>query len=116
MIINRDNDRIRLFNRRAAVLGGGQALLISALVGRMYYLQVVEADRYRMLAEENRINLRLLPPPRGRVLDRFGEPLAVNRQNFRVLVVSEQTRDLAATLDALAAVIDLSAAAGALCP
>lgn len=108
MIINRDNDRIRLFNRRAAVLGGGQAMLISALVGRMYYLQVIEADRYRMLAEENRINLRLLPPPRGRVLDRFGEALAINRQNFRVLIVSEQTRDLASTLDALAEVIDLS--------
>ncbi|MBT4740414.1 MAG: penicillin-binding protein 2 [Rhodospirillaceae bacterium] len=106
--MNRDNDRIRLFNRRAVVLGGGQSLLVSALVGRMYYLQVIEADRYRMLAEENRINLRLLPPPRGRVLDRFGEPLAVNRQNFRVLIVSEQTRDLAATLDALADVIDLS--------
>ncbi|NKB43349.1 MAG: penicillin-binding protein 2 [Alphaproteobacteria bacterium] len=106
--MNRDNDRIRLFNRRAIVLGGGQSLLVSALVGRMYYLQVIEADRYRMLAEENRINLRLLPPPRGRVLDRFGEPLAVNRQNFRVLIVSEQTRDLAATLDALASVIDLS--------
>lgn len=108
MIINRDNDRIRLFNRRAVVLGSAQSLLVSALVGRMYYLQVIEADRYRMLAEENRINLRLLPPPRGRVLDRFGEPLAVNRQNFRVLIVSEQTRDLAATLDALADVIDLS--------
>ncbi|MBT7451014.1 MAG: penicillin-binding protein 2 [Rhodospirillaceae bacterium] len=106
--MNRDNDRIRLFNRRAVVLGGGQSLLVSALVGRMYYLQVIEADRYRMLAEENRINLRLLPPPRGRVLDRFGEPLAVNRQNFRVLIVSEQTRDLAATLGALADVIDLS--------
>ena len=108
MIINRDNDRARVFNRRAAVLGGGQALMISALVGRMYFLQVVEADRYRMLAEENRINLRLLPPPRGRILDRFGEPLAVNRQNFRVLIVSEQTRDLQATLDALAEVIGLS--------
>lgn len=108
MIINRDNDRIRLFNRRAVVLGGGQALLVSALVGRMYYLQVIEADRYRMLAEENRINMRLLPPPRGRVLDRFGEALAVNRQNFRVLIVSEQTRDVASTLDALASVIELS--------
>ncbi len=108
MIINRDNDRTRVFNRRAAVLGGGQALLISALVGRMYFLQVVESDRYRMLAEENRINLRLLPPPRGRILDRFGEPLAVNRQNFRVLIVSEQTNDLSATLDALANVIELS--------
>ena len=108
MIINRDNDKTRLFNRRAAVLGGSQALMISALVGRMYFLQVVESDRYRMLAEENRINLRLLPPPRGRILDRFGEPLAVNRQNFRVLIVSEQTRDLDGTLDALANVIDLS--------
>ena len=39
MIINRDNDRARVFNRRAAVLGGGQALMISALVGRMYFLQ-----------------------------------------------------------------------------
>ena len=108
MIINRDNDRARVFNRRAAFLGGGQALMISALVGRMYFLQVIEADRYRMLAEENRINLRLLPPPRGRILDRFGEPLAVNRQNFRVLVVPEQTRDLQATLDALAELIGLS--------
>lgn len=108
MIINRDNDRIRLFNRRAAVLGGGKALLLSTLVGRMYYLQVIEADRYRMLAEENRINLRLLPPPRGRILDRFGEALAVNRQNFRVLIVSEQARDVVATLDALAEVIELS--------
>ena len=108
MIINRDNDRTRVFNRRAAVLGGSQALLISALVGRMYFLQVIEADRYRMLAEENRINLRLLPPPRGRILDRFGEPLAINRQNFRVLIVSEQTNDLDATLDALANVIQLS--------
>lgn len=108
MIINRDNDRIRLFNRRAVVLGGGKALLLSTLVGRMYYLQVIEADRYRMLAEENRINLRLLPPPRGRILDRFGEALAVNRQNFRVLIVSEQTRDVASTLDALAEVIELS--------
>ena len=108
MIINRDNDRTRVFNRRAALLGGAQALMISALAGRMYFLQVVEADRYRMLAEENRINLRLLPPPRGRILDRFGEPLAVNRQNFRVLIVSEQTRDLDGTLDALAEIIDLS--------
>lgn len=108
MIINRDNDRIRLFNRRALVLGGGKALLLSTLIGRMYYLQVIEADKYRMLAEENRINMRLLLPPRGRILDRFGEPLAVNRQNFRVLIVSEQTRDLASTLDALAEVIELS--------
>ena len=60
-----------------------------------------EADRYSMLADENRINLRLLPPPRGRILDRFGVPLADNRQNYRLVIVAEQAGDIAATLDAL---------------
>lgn len=106
----RDHDRARMVTRRAAVLGGGKLLLLSALVGRMYYLQVVEADRYRMLAEENRISMRLVAPPRGRIFDRNGVPLAVNEQNFRVLVVLEQARNLDATLDALSRVIPLTAA------
>ncbi|MBW7849378.1 MAG: penicillin-binding protein 2 [Rhodospirillales bacterium] len=105
-----DQERNRLFGRRAALLAGGKVVLISALVGRMYYLQVLEADRYRMLAEENRINLRLLPPPRGRILDRNGVPLAVNEQNFRLLVVSEQTDNLDTTLDALARLVPLGEA------
>ena len=82
--MNRDPDRHKLFTRRAAFLAGGQAVLMTALAGRLYYLQVIEADRYATLADENRINLRLLAPPRGRVLDRFGAPLAENQQNYRV--------------------------------
>ena len=107
-MIGRDVDRSKVFNRRGAILAGGQAVLLSALFGRMYYLQVVESDRYRMLAEENRINFRLLPPPRGRILDRFGVALADNRQNFRVLLISEQTSDIEGTLDALAQVVEVS--------
>ena len=56
----------KTFTRRAILLGGGQALLFSALVGRMYYLQVLQTDQYRLLAEENRANLHLLPPLRAR--------------------------------------------------
>ena len=72
----------KALTRRAAVLAAGQALLVAGLAGRMYQLQILEADRYRVLADENRINLRLLAPPRGRILDRFGVPLADNRQNY----------------------------------
>ncbi|MDX2145431.1 MAG: penicillin-binding protein 2 [Rhodospirillaceae bacterium] len=108
MMINRDSEWARMFNRRAAVLAGGQAALVAALGARLYYLQVIESDRYKMLAEDNRINMQLLPPPRGRILDRFGQPLAINQQNFRVLVVPEQAQKLSATLDALARIIPVA--------
>ena len=108
LTINRDSDRSKVFGRRAAVLGSGKLALVGALFGRMHFLQVTEADQYNMLAEENRINLRLLAPPRGRVIDRFGEPLAITRQNFRVLIVAEKTTDIAKTLNTLGQIIKLS--------
>ena len=103
-----DNDRSKLFNRRALMLAGGKGVLVSALIARMYYLQVVEADRYAMLAHDNRVSMRLLAPPRGLILDRNGIAMAVNQHNYRVLVVSEQTPSLDYTLDALAQIITLT--------
>jgi penicillin-binding protein 2 len=106
--VNRDQERTKLFTRRALLLGGGQALLVSALTARMYYLQVVESERYRMLAEDNRINLRLLPPQRGRIFDRFGVPMAANQQNYRVIMVAEQTPSVSKTLAKLGNIIELT--------
>jgi penicillin-binding protein 2 len=103
--MGRDLDRQKQFTRRALLLGGGQALLLTALAGRLHYLQVIESDRYLTLAEDNRINLRLIAPKRGRILDRLGRPLAVNRQEFRLVVTAEQARDVERTLDAVARLI-----------
>ena len=104
-----DSERHKLFSRRAAILIGGKAVLLSGLVGRMYYLQVIESERYRVLAEENRINLRLLAPPRGHIVDRFGVAMADNRQNYRVLLNAENTPDIEATLDVLGRIIPIGA-------
>ncbi len=103
-----DVQRLRLFTRRSALIAGGQLALFGGLIARMYYLQVVESARYKVLSDDNRISLRLLPPPRGRIVDRDGEPLAVNRPNYRVVVIPEQTGSVAATLDALAEIVPLS--------
>src|SRR5215831_2173985 len=99
-----------VLSRRAAVLGLGQSALLGALAGRMYQLQILESDRYSILADDNRISLRLLPPPRGRILDRFGVPLADNHQNYRLVIVAEQAGDIPATLDALASLIEIGEA------
>lgn len=104
-VTGRDMERQRLVGRRALVLGGGQLALFGALIGRMYYLQVEQADRYATLADDNRINLRLLPPARGKLLDRFGEPIAINNQDFRVTLVAEQADDVEGTLRALTDIV-----------
>ncbi len=108
-MLNRGEDQYRVFSRRAAILVGGKAVLLSALIGRMYYLQVIEADRYQLMAEENRINLRLLTPSRGQIFDRFGVPLAINQQNYQVLIKSENNPDIEKTLTHLGRLIPLSA-------
>lgn len=108
-MITRDGDKGKMLTRRAAMLAGGELFLSSFLLGRMYYLQVLESDRYKTLAEENRISTRLLAPPRGLIFDRFGRPMAQNNQNFRVLVISEQTEgNLNATLEALNRILPLT--------
>ncbi len=103
-----DNDRARIFTRRAMMLAGGQAVLMSTLVGRMYYLQVVEADKYRMQADDNRISTQLLAPSRGLILDRNGIAMAVNQHNYVVQVIPEQTPSIDYTLDQLSQIILLT--------
>jgi penicillin-binding protein 2 len=104
----RDTHQQKSLTRRAAILGGGQVLLTGALVARLYQLQVFEKDRYRLMADENRINLRFLVPPRGRIFDRFGVELADNRQNYRVVIVPEETTDIEATLTAIGGLIEIT--------
>lgn len=101
-------NQAKVFSRRAMILGGMQATLVGTLIARLYYLQVVESEKYRLLADENRINLRLLPPSRGLILDRFGVPLAANFPNYRAILVAEQTKDLEQTLGDFARLVPLS--------
>ena len=101
-------ERQRVTTRRAALLIGGKLLIASILAGRMYHLQVFRSERYKLQADGNRVRIRPLAPARGRILDRFGAALAVNRETFRVLLIPERAVDTARTLDALDRLIDLT--------
>ena len=84
----------RLISRRAAFLGGVQLAFVGALGARMQFLQIDQADQFRLLAEENRINIRIIPPARGEVFDRNGVPLARNVPSYRIVVVREDAGDI----------------------
>jgi len=105
----RDNDESeRLISRRAALLGGVQLVFAGMLVLRMRSLQLGQAEEYRLLADENRINIRLLPPARGIIQDRAGTVLASNVQNYRVVLVREDAGEPRAALERLAQIIALT--------
>ncbi|MCX7567806.1 penicillin-binding protein 2 [Sulfitobacter sp. F26169L] len=95
-------------SRRAALLGGAQLLFMGGLAARMRYLQVDQADQFRLLAEENRINIRLIPPVRGEIFDRNGMQLAQNVPSYRIVMVREDAGDVEAVMMRLAKLINLS--------
>jgi penicillin-binding protein 2 len=105
-----DGERSSLFTRRALLLGGGQLVLMSALAGRLYQLQVLDSERFSTLAEENRVNIRLLPPSRGLIFDRTGQPLAVNRNNFRAMISSDRGRGAEVVIARLDQILNLDEA------
>ncbi|MBC7158785.1 MAG: penicillin-binding protein 2, partial [Porphyrobacter sp.] len=78
------------FERRSFVLGGIQGGIGLLLAARMGYIAVAENEKYEMEAESNRVNLTLIPPRRGWILDRNGAPLASNRADFRVDIIPER--------------------------
>lgn len=105
-----NKDQVRQFrdvSRRALILGIGQIGVLAAIGWRMRSLQIENADQYRLLAEENRINIQLIPPSRGLVFDRNGVVLAENEQNYRLVMTREETGDPVEAIARLANAIEL---------
>ncbi len=101
-------DSARSITRRSLLLGGAMTSLVAVMGARMQYLSIDQADQFRLLAEENRINIRLIPPTRGLIQDRNGKTIADNEQNYRVVITREDAGDVAAVLHRLASLIPMS--------
>ena len=108
MPISENVEQSRKFTRRLVLLMGIKGLALSGLIVRMYQLQVSDSERYTTLAEENRINTRLLLPIRGRIFDRHGRPVADDEEDYRVVMVAEKTGNVQRALARLAGIVELS--------
>ena len=93
------------FERRAVVIGAVQGGIGVLLALRLGYLAVAENEKYRLESESNRVNLTLVPPRRGWILDRNGAPLASNRADFRVDLIPERLGNLDRTIRILGEVL-----------
>lgn len=93
----------QLFERRALAAAIIMAIAVIAIVSRLIYLQVVKYDYYVQESQGNRIKIEPIPPNRGLILDRNGQPLATNAPSYQLELTREQVPDLDETLKRLAA-------------
>jgi penicillin-binding protein 2 len=97
-----------LFFRRALFALFAVLVGLLAVAGRLVYLQVLNHERFTLLAEGNRVRLQPLPPTRGFIYDRNGVLLADNLASYHLEITREQVKDLDATLAELRQHIELS--------
>jgi len=97
------------YSRRALFLSGAQIGVGVLLASRMTWLAVAENERYSTLSESNRVNMTLVPPRRGWIVDRKGVPIASNRTDFRVDIIPDRLHGKGRVLTLLRAILNLSA-------
>lgn len=97
-------DDLRPLQRRLAALLLLTLFGILILLSRLWVLQVLQQERWRRLAESNRLRKVPLEAPRGTVKDVNGEILLDNRPAFQLLVFPEEMKDLEETTRFLASI------------
>ena len=103
-----EGSQAQTFSRRALVLGAFQTGVGGLLAARMGYIAIAENQRYSSLADENRISTRLIPPRRGWIVDRYGQPIAVNRSDFRIDLIPDQIEDADRVIATLTRILGLA--------
>lgn len=100
----------RVFARRSVVALGFVFLLMLVLIARMFYLQVMQYEKYRTMADENRITVEPIAPTRGLIMDRNGTLVADNRPSYAVSIIKEQCPDVDDTISKIGELIALDEA------
>jgi penicillin-binding protein 2 len=96
------------FSRRMAIAAGAQTAVGALLLSRLGWLAVAENEKYSLESESNRVQLIVVPPRRGWIVDRNGKPIAINRSDFRVDIIPDQLENPEPTLRKLSQLLDLS--------
>jgi penicillin-binding protein 2 len=103
-VVGGENPRVRFGTLALVCLG-----LFAALFARLWYLQVLNADAYRVVATRNATRTLVIPAPRGRILDRNGNVLVDNTPT-KVVAIDRQTMadvsDSDAVLSRIAALLN----------
>ena len=93
--------------RRIIAIAGVVTLGLLAIIGQLWYLQVLEGGRFLDASDKNRIRIRPIAAPRGILFDRNGVPLVDNRPAFTLSIIPRELDNRDAVLGRLATLLGL---------
>ena len=96
--------------QRIIVLSFAVGIVFLSLVIRLWHLQILSAEDYRVLSENNRLRFVPVAASRGAILDRTGTVLVSNRPSFSLAVVPQEVQDKEALLTLLSNLLGLDRA------
>ena len=96
------------FGRRSFLIGTSQLILVGLLIRQIRQIQLNESEKYRLLAEENRIDIEILAPLRGVIFDKKGTILAKNKENYRIKILRDKNINLPSVMENLSKLINIS--------
>jgi penicillin-binding protein 2 len=102
-----ESSQAATFSRRSFLVSAGQVGVAAMLAGRMGYIAIAQNARYTEMSEENRVQMRLIPPRRGWILDRYGNPIAINRGDVRIDIIPDLLQDKERVIAELARILEL---------
>jgi penicillin-binding protein 2 len=107
-VLDREVTRSQLISRRAFLLTTGKISLLSALLGRMFYLQILKGSEYKILSDKNRISLILIPPIRGAIFDKNKKLICENRSSFLLKLDKRRNKDYSKAIEKLFSICQFS--------
>lgn len=82
----------KIFSDRYIIFGMVIILCVIVIVLRLFKLQIVEGQQYYEDSQRGLLQVRTIKAPRGKIVDRNGIPIAVNRMGFSVQIAYTKTQ------------------------
>jgi penicillin-binding protein 2 len=98
------------FRNRLLIVTVILGLAFLVLGSRLWYLQVLKGDEFAKFSLENHIRVERIPAPRGRILDRYGKELVINRTSFDIYVIPKDVKDISYLSGSLSLALNLDPA------
>ncbi len=107
MFYSDDKKQFTVLNRRSFVLYVLKLSLFTIVGWRLYNIQIKSSEKYKTLSKNNQIDVEILYPLRGKILDTNDNILANNKKVFDIYVIPENTSNINKTLNQISNILKI---------